>query len=201
MWNENLREYQESWNQELEKYNIADRPNDLILETLYEAQIRRCKHFEEDLKMFQIRIEMGNVTKNYHTLHEAVDNYIKKSKQKRNDALANKQRQGPTMLAAAKSPGDCSQYYYNGACSNIGKCPYEHSNCGGKGLKKKGKGKGKGKDKDKDKDSRSNDGNARKRSSDRRTFLRKKKTPGSRKLCLASGGCNFGKNPPVARSR
>ena len=147
MWNENLREYQESWNQELEKYNTADRPNDLILETLYEAQIRRCKHFEEDLKMFQIRIEMGNVTKNYHTLHEAVDNYIKKSKQKRNDALANKQRQGPTMLAAAKSPGDCSQYYYNGACSNIGKCPYEHSNCGGKASRRKAKAKAKAKTK------------------------------------------------------
>ena len=144
---DNLRRFQTEWKKTL--YGMLKRPDDEILESLYDTQVRASRQFEGTYALYEMKQVQEGAEKSYQMLFMMVERFLDGRKRQ-----ANRERGQPRDSHALAAPsgakptpkaGSCKQHFYKGVCSRTD-CPLTHFEtiAEGGGKKKKGKGKGKG---------------------------------------------------------
>ena len=170
---ENLRAFIDEWDMCLD--GMVTQPTPAVKETLFEDQIRQCRHFETTFELYVTKCTHDGLERGYATLREWVLAYLERRKQQRITDQASRQngnahssvqpnksspltsganQSSPLKSGANRQPGDCWQMRDNGKCSRGAKCPFAASHerlqkafsqRPGSARRSPSKGKGKGK--------------------------------------------------------
>ena len=165
---ENLRAFMDEWDMCLD--GMVTQPSPAVKETLFEDQIRQCRHFETTFELYVTKCTHDGLERGYATLREWVLAYLERRKQQRITDQASRQTgnanssvhpnksstltSGGYPPAANRRPGDCFQMRDTGKCARGDACPYaashdhlqkDYSQEQNRPRRAKSKGRGKGK--------------------------------------------------------
>ena len=102
-----------------------------IQQTLFEVQVKQCRHFEGTYELYITKCTHDGLEKNYESLREYVLAHLERRKQQKITDQASKSvgnAHASTPHGAAKrekhNTGECWQMKEKGRCSRDDKCPY-----------------------------------------------------------------------------
>ena len=97
---------------------MVTQPSPAVKETLFEDQIRQCRHFETTFELYVTKCTHDGLERGYATLREWVLAYLERRKQQRiTDQVSrqsgnahggvNARKPSPLPSGANRKPGDC----------------------------------------------------------------------------------------------